>query len=151
MTREPSAPAVELLRLTGGKAPQPVASRAARWLQLARTSYGVALVMAPGLVAYLATGRIPSRHWRRVAQLLGARHLAQAAVTALVPVPDVFALGAGADIAHAVSMVMLAGADRAARHAALADALAETVFAAAGFGCGRAAGTCAAVRPLGEG
>ena len=114
---------------------------AARWLQLTRASYGVALVMAPGLVTYLATGRIPGRRGRRVAQLLGARHLVQAAVTAFVPVPDVFALGAEADAAHAASMVMLAAADRAVRHAALTDALAETVFAAAGFSCGRAAGT----------
>ena len=114
---------------------------AARRLQLARASYGVALVMAPGLVTYLATGRFPSRRGRRVAQVLGARHLLQAAVTAFVPVPDVFALGAGADAAHAASMVVLAAADRAARHAALTDALAEAVFAAAGFSCGRAAGT----------
>jgi hypothetical protein len=97
--------------------------------------------MAPGLVTYLATGRFPGRRGRRVAQVLGARHLAQAAVTAFVPVPDVFALGAEADAAHAASMVMLAAADRTARPAALTDALAEAVFAAAGLSCGRAAGT----------
>jgi hypothetical protein len=114
---------------------------AARLLQLTRAGYGVALIMAPGLVTYLATGRLPGRRGRRVAQVLGARHLAQAAVTAFVPVPDVFALGAEADAAHAASMVMLAAADRAARPAALTDALAEAVFAAAGLSCGRAAGT----------
>ena len=108
-----------------------------RALQLARASYGVALVMAPGLVVYLATGRFPSQRGRRVAQLLGARHLAQAAVTAFVPVPDVFALGADADAVHAGSMVMLAAADRAARHAALTDALAEAAFAAVGWGRGK--------------
>jgi hypothetical protein len=37
---------------------------AARRLQLTRASYGVALVMAPGLVIYLATGRFPSRRAR---------------------------------------------------------------------------------------
>jgi hypothetical protein len=125
-------------------------------LQLARAGYGAALVMAPGVVTYLATGRFPGRRGRRVAQVLGARHLVQAAVTALVPVPDVFALGAGADAAHAASMIMLAGADRAARHAALTDALAEAVFAGAGFSCGRGAGTrppgaaAAARRPPGS-
>jgi hypothetical protein len=101
-------------------------------LQLTRASYGVALVMAPGLVVCLATGRFPSRRWRRVAQVLGARHLVQAAVTAVVPVPDVFALGAGVDALHAGSMLMLAAADPVARHAALTDALAETVFGALG-------------------
>jgi hypothetical protein len=102
----------------------------------------------------VATGRFPSRRARRVAQVLGVRHLAQAAVTAFAPVPDVFALGAEVDAAHAASMVALATASRAARHAAMTDALAETVFAAIGWGaggqrgggekafsCGRAAGT----------
>jgi hypothetical protein len=114
----------------------------------------MALVLAPGLVSYLATGHSPSRRVRRVAQLLGARHLAQAAVTAAVPVPDVFELGAAVDTAHAASMVMIAPASRTAWRAALLDALAEAAFAASGwaagargggekaaFSCGRAAGT----------
>jgi ethanolamine utilization microcompartment shell protein EutL len=105
-----------------------------------RASYGVALVLAPGLVSYLATGHLPSRRARRVAQLLGTRHLAQTAITAAVPVPDVFALGTAVDTAHAASMVMLAPASGTAWPAALLDALAEAVFAAAGFRCGRAAG-----------
>jgi hypothetical protein len=116
--------------------PPPAAQR----LQLARAGYGVALVMAPGLVTYLATGRFPGRRGRRVAQLLGARHLVQAAVTAFVPSPDVFALGAEADALHAASMVALAAADRSARHAALTDALAETAFAATGWGRAQAGG-----------
>jgi hypothetical protein len=118
----------------GPAAAYPAARAAGRRerLQLIRASYGMALVMAPGLVIYLATGRFPGRRGRRVAQLLGARHLIQAAVTAFVPVPDVFALGAAVDAVHAGSMVVLGGADPAARHAALTDALAETVFAAMG-------------------
>jgi hypothetical protein len=112
----------------------PAITPAARRLQLTRASYGVALVMAPGLVIYLATGRFPSRRARRMAQLLGTRHLLQAAVTAFVPVPDVFALGAEVDAAHAGSMLMLAPAGGTAWRAALLDALAEAVFAAAGRG-----------------
>jgi hypothetical protein len=115
-----------------------------RALQLTRASYGVALVVAPGLVIYLATGRFPSRRARRVAQLLGARHLAQAAVTAFVPLPEVFALGAAVDTVHAASMAVLAAADRAARSAALTDALAESAIAAAGWGRARSAGGGAA-------
>jgi len=114
---------------------------AARRLQLIRASYGVALVMAPGLVIYLATGRFPSRRVRRVAQVLGTRHLAQAAVTAAIPVPEVLELGAAVDTGHAASMVMLAPAGGTAWPAALLDALAEAAFAAVGFSCGRAAGT----------
>jgi hypothetical protein len=89
--------------------------------------------MAPGLVIFLATGRFPGRGARRVAQLLGARHLAQAAVTAAAPLPDVFALGAGADAVHALSMLMLAVASPGARRAALTDALTEALFAATGW------------------
>ena len=93
--------------------------------------------MAPGLVSYLATGRFPSRRVRRVAQLLGARHLAQAAITAAIPVPGVFELGAAVDTAHAASMVMLAPASGTAWPAALLDALTEAVFAVAGWGWAR--------------
>jgi hypothetical protein len=115
-------------------------SPAARRLQLARASYGVALVMAPGLVSYLATGRFPSRRVRRAAQLLGARHLIQAAISAAVPVPDVFELGAAVDTVHAASMVMLAPASGTAWPAVLLDALAEAVFAATGRGWARSGG-----------
>jgi hypothetical protein len=125
-----------------GTAPASVGTAAgARALQLTRASYGVALVMAPGLVNYLTTGRFPSRRARRVAQLLGSRHVAQVAVTAFVPLPEVFALGAAVDTVHAASMVLLAAANRAVRPAALTDALAESVLAAAGFSHGRGAGT----------
>ncbi len=133
----------------GGTAPEGTAAR--RALQLIRTSYGLALVLAPGVLIYLATGRIPSHRARRVAQLLGARHLVQAAVTAFVPVRDVFALGAEVDAVHAASMVLVAPAGGAAGRAATLDTLAEAAFAAAGWGragagkaalsCGRVAGT----------
>jgi hypothetical protein len=126
----------------GETAPAPVGTAAAsRALQLTRASYGVALVLAPGALVYLATGRFPSRRARRVAQLLGTRHLVQVAVTAFVPVPDVFTLGAEVDAVHAASMVLLAPAGGTARRAAVLDTLAEAAFAAAGFSCGRAAGT----------
>jgi hypothetical protein len=111
-----------------------------RALQVTRASYGVALVMAPGLVTYLATGRFPGRRARRVTQVLGARHLVQAAITAFVPLPEVLVLGADVDALHAASMFVLAAADHAARPAALTDALAETAFAGAGFSFGRAGG-----------
>ena len=103
-----------------------------RALQRARAGYGAALVLAPGLAIYLATGRFPHRRARRVAQLLGTRHQLQAAVTSALPSPDVFALGAEVDTVHATSMLVLA-ADPAARPAAVLDALAEAVFAAIGF------------------
>jgi hypothetical protein len=105
-----------------------------------RASYGAALVLAPGAVIYLATGRFPGRRARRVAQLLGARHLIQAGVSAFAPVPAVLAVGAGIDSLHAASMLICATVGRGTRRASLTDALAETLFAAAGFRRAWAAG-----------
>jgi hypothetical protein len=85
---------------------------------------------------YLATGRFPGRRARRVAQILGARHLVQAGISAFAPGPGVFVAGAGIDSLHAVSMLALALFDRGARRAALTDALAEALLAAAGFSLG---------------
>ena len=66
-------------RREAGPAPGP-ASRLA--IPLARAGYGVALLCAPGPLIRLCTGRSPSLRARRVAQVLGIRHLAQAATTA---------------------------------------------------------------------
>ena len=57
-----------------------------RALQLSRAGYGVALLLKPGLTMppSHAAGRLSQRACR-VAWLLGARHLAQATLTALAP------------------------------------------------------------------
>ena len=112
----------------------PAAETAAgRELQMIRVGYGAALVLMPGTTIFLATGRVPGRRTRRVAQVLGARHLAQAALTALAPRPGVFAIGWQVDAVHAASMLLLAAVSRPGRSAALTDALTEAAFAAAGF------------------
>lgn len=86
----------------------PVRGRAL--LQLARVCYGVALLCEPGPAIRLCTGRPPGRRACRMARLLGARHLVQATVTALAPLPDaLLLLGAEIDAVHAASMLMLAG------------------------------------------
>jgi hypothetical protein len=80
----------------------------------------------------LATGRLPGHRARRVARLLGARHLLQATLNAAVPLPEVFTAGAAVDALHATSMLMLAAVDRSVRKVALMDALIEGLFAGAG-------------------
>ena len=105
----------------------------ARGFQKLRAAYGAALVLAPGPVIRLATGQRPSRRACRVAQVLGIRHLIQAALTAAVPEPAVLAIGGQVDAVHAASMLLLAAVSRAGRRAALTDALTEAAFAAAGF------------------
>jgi NADP-dependent 3-hydroxy acid dehydrogenase YdfG len=47
--------------------------------------------------------------------------------------PGVLAAGAGVDVLHTASMIMLAAVDRRSRRVALTDALAESLFAAAGI------------------
>jgi hypothetical protein len=109
----------------------------ARGLQKARATYGAALVLAPGLVIWLATGQLPSRQARRVAQVLGIRHLIQAVLTAAAPEPGVLAIGRQVDAVHAASMLLLAAVSRAGRRAALTDALTEAALAAAGLSASR--------------
>jgi hypothetical protein len=105
----------------------------ARGLQEARATYGAALVLVPGPVIWLATGQLPSRRARRVAQVLGIRHLIQAALTAAAPEPAALTIGGRVDAVHAASMLLLAAVSPAGRRAALTDALTEAAFAAAGF------------------
>ena len=73
------------------------------------------------------TGQVPSLRARRVARVLGIRHLAQAAVTAWAP--GLVAAGAAIDVCHAVSMLALAAASQPMRRAELADGLAAATLA----------------------
>jgi hypothetical protein len=84
-------------------------------------------------VIQLATGRVPGRRACQAARVLGARRLAQTALTAVAGRPPVLAAGTGIDALHATSMLLLPAADGCLRRAALADALAESALAAGGF------------------
>ncbi len=79
----------------------------------------------------VVTGQPPSRRARQVARVLGVRHLAQAAITALNPGPEVVALGVVVDLLHAASMFAFAAIVPDLRDAELADALAATALAVA--------------------
>jgi len=97
-----------------------------------RAAYGAVLLSAPGAVVRLYSGHPDDRRSRRVARLLGARHLTQAVLTVGAPSATVRALGVEADLAHAVSMLGLAAGDRSRRRAALIDAVGAASFAAVG-------------------
>ena len=108
------------------------AARSLRLLvPLARASYGAALLCAPGPIIGVVTGRPPSPRARQVARILGVRHLAQAAVTAVNTGPEVVALGTVVDLLHAASMFAFAAVVPDLRRAELADALAATTLAVA--------------------
>jgi hypothetical protein len=95
-----------------------------------RAVYGTALLAAPGPVLTAVTGVVPSQRARRVTRLLGARHLAQAAISAGAD-DQLLMLGAVADGLHAASMLILAAVDRRLRRAELADAAVAGLLAAA--------------------
>jgi hypothetical protein len=99
---------------------------------LARVTYGLALICCPGRLIRLRTGERPSGRACAVGRVLGARHVAQAVVSMAWPTGLVFGAGAAADIAHAGSMVILAGLDPDLRPALLTDAAIAGALAAAG-------------------
>jgi hypothetical protein len=70
-----------------------------------------------------------------VAGILGTRHLAQALLTAERPTSATLMLGAGADAAHAASMVVLAVVSDRWRRYALGDALVAASLGAVGLAC----------------
>jgi hypothetical protein len=97
---------------------------------LARAGYGAALLCAPGPMIRLCTPeQSPSPRARRVAQVLGVRHLAQAAATIAVPGPGMAAVGAAIDVLHATSMLGFAAAVPPLRRAELADAAVAATLA----------------------
>ena len=115
--------------------PGPAASRA---FPAVRAAYGMALLCVPGRALRLATGQPPSPRARQIVRVLGARHVAQAAVTANAGSAGL-TLGAMLDGAHASSMLLLAATDRRMRSAGLSDATAALLFAVAGLAGARQA------------
>jgi hypothetical protein len=99
---------------------------------LARAAYGLALLCCPGRLIRLRTGERPSRRACAVGRVLGARHVGQAVITMACPTSLVLGAGATADVAHAGSMVILAGLDPDLRPALLTDAAIAGALAAAG-------------------
>jgi hypothetical protein len=105
-----------------------------RWASLVRACYGLALLCTPGYLIAAITGEPASRRARLTARVLGARHLAQAAICGAMPVRGLIEAGTAVDSLHAASMFVLAGTDRERRAALLADALVATAFAAVAAG-----------------
>ena len=99
-----------------------------------RAAYGLLEIVAPSLPAERALGVRRDRTERRVARLLGARHLTQAVVTTLVDSPRARLVGGGVDALHAVTMAGWAITDRRRGRQAWAEALTATLFAAAELG-----------------
>jgi hypothetical protein len=99
---------------------------------LGRVGYGLALICCPGRLIRLRTGEQPGRRTRAIGRVLGVRHVAQAMISAACPSGLVVGAGVTADIAHAGSMVVLAGLDADLRPALLTDAAIAGALAGAG-------------------
>jgi len=107
-------------------------------LQAVRACYGAALLCAPGPMIRRCTGRPPGPAARRLARVLGARHLIQAALTAGAgPGSARLTVGAAVDLAHAASMACVTAASQTLGRATLTDAVLETALAAAGLAAAR--------------
>ena len=96
---------------------------------LARAGYGAALLCAPGPMIRLCTGQIPSRRASQVARVLGIRHLAQAAIMAWAPGPEMVTAAVAIDLLHAASMLAFAASYKSLRRAELADAVVAATLA----------------------
>jgi hypothetical protein len=103
-----------------------------RWANLARAGYGLALLCVPGSMITAMTGEPASNRSRAVARVLGARHLAQAAVCGMVPIRALIRAGAAADGLHAASMLTLAGVEPGLRRTLLADTAIAATLASVG-------------------
>ena len=97
-----------------------------------RLGYAALLLAAPDLLIQLSTGYPSDRAARAVTRLLGGRHLIQGILTISTPSTPMLAFGAGADVAHALSMLALAMLNRRRGRAELTDAAVAATLATAG-------------------
>ncbi|WP_369046051.1 hypothetical protein [Sinomonas sp. P10A9] len=101
-------------------------------LELVRAAYGATELLAPGAVERLLLGSVPDARARTVVRILGARHLAQALVTARAGA-GMHRLGGAVDAVHALTMAAVAALDPKRRRAAAVNAALALVFAAGEF------------------
>lgn len=98
----------------------------------ARVGYGIALLAIPSPLLRLVTSQPATAREQAVTRILGARLLAQAAVTDVRPDAVSVALGAETDFVHAVTMLAWAAVDRGSRRLTLLSAAIAGLFAVGG-------------------
>ena len=104
-----------------------------RWIELIRAGWGAALLIAPGTVlTHIHHVRVDTRAIA-ITRILGARQLAQAALSGNNPSPEVLAMGIWVDGAHAVTGLTLAALDRSRARAALTDTAVAALWAGVGL------------------
>jgi hypothetical protein len=109
------------------------------WLAGARAGYGAVQLLRPAYSAEQLLGGPLDPGAVAAVRVLGARQLAQAAVSVADPSARLLGLGAGADAAHALTMALLALADPRWRRPAMVSGLIAAAFAAVGATAARRA------------
>jgi hypothetical protein len=94
--------------------------------------YGAVQLLWPDRSAEQLLGGPLEPAARTGVRVLGARQLAQAGLTVAAPTAPLLAAGAGTDALHALSMAVLAVADRRWRRPAVVSGLTAAAFAACG-------------------
>jgi hypothetical protein len=97
-----------------------------------RAGYGAVQLLWPDRSAEQVLGGPLEPTARTGVRVLGARQLAQAGLTVAAPTAPLLAAGAGTDALHALSMAVLALADRRWRRPAVVSGLTAAAFAACG-------------------
>jgi hypothetical protein len=118
------------------------------WLAGVRAGYGAVQLLRPTYSAEQLLGGPLDPGAVAAVRVLGARQLAQAAVSVAAPQARLLALGAGADGAHALSMAVLALADPRWRRPAMVSGLIAAAFAVGGATAARRAASRPAQRDL---
>jgi hypothetical protein len=109
------------------------------WLAGVRAAYGAVQLLRPAHSAEQLLGGPLDPGAVAAVRVLGARQLAQAAVSVAAPSARLLALGASVDGAHALSMAVLALADRSRRRPAMVSGLIASAFAVGGATAARRA------------
>ncbi len=104
-----------------------------RYAAVARSAYGVLLLLVPGAVIRTASGEPAGTAPAMVGRILGLRHLVQALAVDRKVTRDRLLAGAVIDAAHALSMVALAAASERHRQPAALDAAMAGALAANGL------------------
>lgn len=122
--------------MTSRPAPSPAApppARRSRKIELVRAGWGAALLVAPRQVmTNVHHVRIDTKSVA-IARILGARQLAQAALSGFRPSPEVLATGVWVDAVHAMTALGLAVLDRSRARAGLTDTAVASLWAGAGY------------------
>lgn len=104
-----------------------------RPIEIFRGSWGAALLVAPRFVLQEVHHVEIDPRSLVVTRILGARQLAQALLSGIRPSPEVLAMGAWVDAAHAVSAAALAVLDPPRARAATTDVVVASIWAVAGY------------------